>query len=144
MISGHESRLVRILKGAGYRVQAAEGQGVELEESAKHLALVFKPHVVIMDLRLSDEHADDRSGLDLWKDKSFSSARCILYSAYLNQNYKISIDALRQEGVEDVIGKEDDPQNLLNAVERVARKGLWLPKGTLLGVANRLERRNCY
>jgi len=117
------NQVVKILKGAAYHVQAAEGQGVGLEESAKALALAFKPHVVIMDLRLSDEHADDRSGLDLWRDKSFSSARCILYSAYLNQNYKITREALRQDGVEDVIGKEDSPQNLVDAVEKVARKG---------------------
>jgi hypothetical protein len=112
-----------MLQRTGYKVQAADGQGVELEDSAKVLAVAFKPHVVIMDLRLSDEHADDRSGLELWKDKSFSSARCILYSAYLNQNYKITREALRQDGVEDVIGKEDAPQNLIDAVEKVARKG---------------------
>jgi len=112
------SQLVKILKGAAYHVQAAEGQGVQLGKSAEGLASVFKPHVVIMDLRLSDEHADDRSGLDLWKDGSFSSARCILYSAFLNRDYKISIEALRQEGVEDVIGKEQPPQKLLAAVRR--------------------------
>jgi CheY-like chemotaxis protein len=117
------TQVVKMLQRTGYKVQAAEGQGVELEESAKALALTFKPHVVIMDLRLSDEHADDRSGLELWKDRSFSSARCILYSAYLNQNYKITREALRQDGVEDVIGKEDAPQNLIDAVEKVARKG---------------------
>jgi CheY-like chemotaxis protein len=117
------SQVVKMLQRTGYKVQAAEGQGVELEESAKALALAFKPHVVIMDLRLSDEHADDRSGLELWKDRSFSSAHCILYSAYLNQNYKITREALRQNGVEDVIGKEDAPQNLIDAVERAGRKG---------------------
>ena len=123
------SQVVKMLQRTGYKVQAAEGQGVELEESAKAVALVFKPHVVVMDLRLSDEHADDRSGLELWTDRSFSSDRCILYSAYLSQNYRITREALRQEGVEDVIGKEDDPQSLLDAVERVARKGCSCQKG---------------
>jgi CheY-like chemotaxis protein len=116
------SQLLKILLGAKYQVQVAEGQGVELRESAKRLALEFKPHVVIMDLRLADEHADDRSGLDLWKDESFASARCILYSAYLVQNYKITREALLQEGVRDVVGKEDSPQILIDAVERVARE----------------------
>ena len=117
------SQVVKILESAAYKVRAAEGQGVELKESAKKLALTFKPHVVIMDLRLSDEHADDRSGLELWKDPSFSSARCILYSAHLIQNYKITREALQQKGVKDVIGKEDSPQSLVDAVERVAREG---------------------
>jgi CheY-like chemotaxis protein len=117
------SQVVKMLEGVGYRAKAAEGQGVKLKESAKKLALAFKPHVVIMDLRLSDEHADDRSGLELWKDPSFSSARCILYSAHLVQNYKITREAFQQKGVEDVIGKEDSPQSLVDAVERVARKG---------------------
>ena len=116
------NQVTSILRGAGYHVQAAEGQGVELGNSAKTLASIYKPHVVIMDLRLSDEHADDRSGLELWRDTSFSSSRCILYSAYLNQNYRITREALRQAGVEDVIGKEDSPQILIDAVERVARK----------------------
>jgi CheY-like chemotaxis protein len=116
------SQLLKILQGAKYLVRVAEGQGAELRESAKRLALEFKPHAVVMDLRLADEHADDRSGLELWKDESFSSARCILYSAYLIQNYKITREALLQEGVGDVVGKEDSPQVLLDAVERVARE----------------------
>ncbi len=126
------SQAVRILEGAAYKVRAAEGQGVELKESAKKLALTFKPHVVIMDLRLSDEHADDRSGLELWKDQSFSSARCILYSAHLIQNYRITREALQQKGVKDVIGKEDSPQNLVDAVERVARDGCGCANGLSL------------
>jgi len=115
-------QVVKILEWAGYEVKVAEGQGVQLKESAKELAFTFKPHVVTMDLRLSDEHADDRSGLELWKDESFSSARCILYSAYLVQNRKITWEALQQTGVEDVIGKEDSPKSFLDAVERAARK----------------------
>lgn len=116
------SQLLKILKGAKYDVQVAEGQGMDLRESAKSLACAFKPHVVIMDLRLADEHADDRSGFELWRDESFSSARCILYSAYLVQNYRITREALMQEGVRDVVGKEDSPQVLIDAVERIARE----------------------
>ncbi|CAG0960832.1 hypothetical protein ANAEL_00617 [Anaerolineales bacterium] len=126
------SQVVKILQGAGCLAQAAEGQGVELEESAKKLTSVFRPHIVIMDLRLSDEHTDDRSGLDLWKDQSFSSARCILYSAHLNKNYKITQQAFRQDGVEDVIGKEDSPQALVDAVKRVARMGCGCQNGLSL------------
>jgi DNA-binding NarL/FixJ family response regulator len=128
---GTRRQVVRILRTAGCLARAAEGQGVELEKSAKHLARIFKPHVVVMDLRLSDEHADDRSGLDLWMD-NFSSARCILYSAYLNQNYKITREALRQEGIENVIGKEEDPQILVDAVRDAARKGCGCRNGLLL------------
>jgi CheY-like chemotaxis protein len=126
------SQVVKMLEGVGYRAKAAEGQGVKLKESAKKIALAFRPHVVIMDLRLSDEHADDRSGLELWKDQSFSSARCILYSAHLVQNYKITREAFQQKGVEDVIGKEDAPQNLVDAVERVAREGCGCKNGLSL------------
>jgi DNA-binding NarL/FixJ family response regulator len=128
---GTRRQVVRILRAAGCLARAAEGQGVELEKSARNLARIFKPHVVVMDLRLSDEHADDRSGLDLWKD-NFSSARCIVYSAYLNQNYKITRDALRQEGIENVIGKEEDPQILVDAVRDAARKGCGCRNGLLL------------
>lgn len=116
------SQLLKILQGERYLVRVAEGQGTELRESAKNLALEFKPHVVVMDLRLADEHVDDRSGLELWKDESFSSARCILYSSYLVQNYKITREALMQKGVGDVVGKEDSTQVLVDAVERVARE----------------------
>ncbi len=128
---GTRRQVVRILKTAGCIARAAEGQGVELEKSARHLAQLFKPHVVVMDLRLSDEHADDRSGLDLWKD-NFSSARCILYSAYLNRNYKITREAMRQDGIENVIGKEEDPQILVDAVRDAARKGCGCRNGLLL------------
>ena len=128
---GTRRQVVRILRTAGCLARAAEGQGVELEKSATYLARIFKPHVVVMDLRLSDEHADDRSGLDLWKD-NFSSARCILYSAYLNRNYKITREALRQEGIENVIGKEEDPQILVDAVREAARKGCGCRNGLLL------------
>jgi CheY-like chemotaxis protein len=116
-------QLTRILEGVDYHVHAVDGQGVEMQEAAKRIAQVFRPHVVIMDLRLAHEHADDRSGLDLWQDESFSTSRCILYSAYLNRDYKISIEALRHKGVEEVIGKEERPEKLLAAVERVARMG---------------------
>ena len=37
------SQVVKILESAAYKVRAAEGQGVELKESAKKLALTFKP-----------------------------------------------------------------------------------------------------
>lgn len=115
------SQLLKILRSAKYLVREAEGQGAELRESAKSLALEFKPHVVVMDLRLADEHADDRSGLELWKDESFASARCILYSAYLVQNYRITREAWMQ-GVSDVVGKEDSPQVLIDTIERIARE----------------------
>jgi DNA-binding NarL/FixJ family response regulator len=122
------SQLLRILRGAKYLVCVAEGQGAELGISAKRLALEFKPHVVIMDLRLADEHADDRSGLELWKDESFSSARCILYSAYFVQNYRITREAWMQ-GVSDVVGKEDSPQVLIDTIERIARQACGCRKG---------------
>jgi DNA-binding NarL/FixJ family response regulator len=115
-------QLIDLLQTFGFYVKAADGQGVSLEESAKTLATTFRPHVVIMDLRLTDEHADDRSGLELWKDKNFASAKCILYSGFLNTNYRITREALRQNGVEDVVGKEDDPQVLIEAVQKAARK----------------------
>lgn len=127
-----QRQVVEILRGSGVDAQAAEGKGVTLKESAKVLAIAFKPHVVIMDLRLTDEHADDRSGLELWKDERFSSAKCILYSGYLERDYRITREALRQKGVEDVIGKEDDPQILIDAVIKAARRDCGCQNGLSL------------
>ena len=116
-------QLIEILQGSGYRVLAAEGDGMKLQESAKELAISFRPHVVVMDLRLMDHYSDDRSGLELLADKSFSSSRCILYSAYLKQDYRITRLAFRDNHVEDVIGKEQSPQRLIDVIEATARKG---------------------
>jgi CheY-like chemotaxis protein len=118
------TQLVEILSRPGYMVLAAEGQGFVLREEAKRLAGNFKPHVVIMDLRLLHEEYDaDRSGLELLKEECFSSSRCILHSAYLKYDYKVTRDALVEARVADVVGKEEDPRRLINAVDKAAREG---------------------
>ena len=66
-----------------YRVEAAEGSGDSLIESARSIARSLKPHVVIMDLALFGN--SDMKGLELLRGKEFSSARCILVSNYLNE-----------------------------------------------------------
>lgn len=117
-------QLIEILTQPGYKIVAAQGQGPALREDAKRLAASFRPHVVIMDLRLSNElNSSDRSGLELLKEESFSSSRCILHSAYLNVDYTVTIDAFLETRVANVVGKEAPPQKLLDAVEKAARDG---------------------
>lgn len=122
----HKARgqLIEILTKPGFAVRAADGQGPTLQEEAKELAARFRPHVVVMDLRLlDDEYIADRSGLELLKDKSFSSSRCVLHSAYLNHDYKVTREALVEARVANVVGKEESPRRLINAVEKAAREG---------------------
>jgi CheY-like chemotaxis protein len=118
------SQLIEILTRPGFIIQAGDGQGPALLEDAIRLAESFRPHVVVMDLRLLDnEYSADRSGLDLLKEKSFSFSRCILHSAYLNDDYRVTRDALVEERVADVVGKEEPPRRLISAVEKAARDG---------------------
>lgn len=117
------SQLLEVLARPGYIVRAVEGSGPALQENAKKLAASFRPHVVVMDLRLvDDEYSSDRSGLELLKERSFSSSRCVLHSAYLNDDYKVTREALIEARVADVIGKEESPRRLIEAIEQAARK----------------------
>lgn len=117
------SQLIEVLTRPGYIVWAAGGHGPALQEEAKKLATRVRPHVVIMDLRLlDDEYSADRSGLELFKDKSFSSSRCILHSAYLNHDYRVTREALIEARVADVVGKQESPRRLIEAVEKAARE----------------------
>jgi CheY-like chemotaxis protein len=118
------SQLIEVLKRPGYIIEAGQGQGPNLLEDAKIRAALFRPHVVVMDLRLlDDEYSSDRSGLDLLKEKGFSSSRCVLHSAYLNDDYRVTRDALVEARVADVVGKEESPRRLISAVEKAARDG---------------------
>ena len=117
------SQLVEVLTRPGYIVRAAEGNGPVLQEEAKKLADSFRPHVVVMDLRLvDDEYSADRSGLELLKEKSFSSSRCVLHSAYLNIDFRVTREAFIEARVADVIGKEESPRRLIESVEKAARQ----------------------
>ena len=117
-------QLIEILTRPGFTVRAAEGNGPALQENAKELASSFRPHVVVMDLRLvDDEYSADRSGLELLKEKGFSSSRCVLHSAYLSDDYRVTREALVEARVADVVGKEEPPIRLIGAVEKAAREG---------------------
>lgn len=110
--------LQAMLDPLGYRVAVAKGVGRELIGDARQLALSFRPHVVVVDLRLLDEYHDDRSGLGLLRN--LESARSILYSAYLTP--EVIREALQQYHADDWISKRESPQLLLDAIARVAKQ----------------------
>ena len=124
--------LKEILGFSGHRVEAVEGVGPALLANAQDQAKKLRPHVVIMDLRsVDDADLGDRSGLDLLEQSVFSSARCILHSAYL-QDFRITVEAFQKAGVDGVVGKQESPQCLLEAVEGSARKGCACRRGLRL------------
>ena len=72
------------LSRQGYQVCVVKENGVDLLDHAIAQAHAFRPHVAVVDLRLLDDFVDERSGLDLLPD--LQSARCILFSAYLDSD----------------------------------------------------------
>ncbi|MEZ4866654.1 MAG: phosphotransferase [Caldilineaceae bacterium] len=109
--------LATILTKRGYEVHVAQGFGDELVESARALGKRVRPHVAIVDLRLTDDYTDDRSGLELLPD--LKSARCILYSAYLAPD--ILRQARRTEQAVDWVDKQNI-ELLYSAVDEAAQQ----------------------
>lgn len=88
----------------GYEVHTAQGiGGAALRQNAIEVAQTVRPHVAIVDLRLDDEYTDDPTGLKLLPD--LTSARCILYSAYLRPTVLSQVK--RQYSVFDWVDKQD-------------------------------------
>lgn len=88
----------------GYEVHTAQGVGgAALRQDAVELAQKVRPHVAIVDLRLDDEYTDDPTGLLLLP--ALSSARCILYSAYLAPTVLSRVK--RQYNVFDWVDKQE-------------------------------------
>ncbi len=118
----------------GFDVFVAEGFGSALSEQAVALAQRVRPHIAIVDLRLEDDHSDDRSGLALLQ--ALKSARCILYSAYLASD--LLRIAARQPNVDWV-----DKQNyelLYIALDEAARKSSAQQRGVTIHWPNSWQR----
>lgn len=111
--------LRRALESDGYCVSVAEGVGDVLYKNAIRLAQEMRPHVVIVDLRLDDDHdTSDFSGLTLLCQlrKRTTDAGLIVYSGYLNSN----VDrAIRDCGAE-WLDKDDDPEQFREMVAKLA------------------------
>lgn len=114
--------LKKILEYEGYSVMVAEGHGRTLIDNALQISLELRPHVAIVDLRISGPPGldmvmvDDQGGLEFIK--GFRNAHCILRSAYLTST--AAVVALTQAGAFYAIGVEESPQQLLDAVNRAA------------------------
>ncbi len=110
--------LTAMLTRRRYALGVAQGIGQELIADAKSLAQKFRPHVAIVDLRLLDEYADERSGLVLLAE--LASAQCILYSAHLSP--EVMREAEKKYNVKNCISKHEHPQMLLDALAESARE----------------------
>jgi DNA-binding NarL/FixJ family response regulator len=118
------SKLTPVLSSHGFEVFQVEGVNEALYTSALQQASLHRPHVVVMDLRLFDTIPEKKTGLDLWKDEIFSSSntRCILNSAFVEEDFHITRNALLQYKVDDVLSKGDHPSLLIEAIENSGRK----------------------
>jgi DNA-binding NarL/FixJ family response regulator len=105
-----------MLDGDRYEVWTVPGQGHELLEEALKLASNVRPHVAVVDLRLLDSYRYDQSGLKLIQE--LPSARRIVYSAYLGHDVTRNVRDLDS----DWISKEENPAQLVEAIERSARQ----------------------
>lgn len=109
------SRLERGLSDEGYTVCVVGGNSQQLFKSALRAARRFRPHVAIVDLRLTDNaDTSDTSGLDLLKKLKSESqgVKLIAYSAYLNP----TIDRELSDVGATWVDKSDSPQLLKQKV----------------------------
>lgn len=127
LIVDNDARVGRLLKEIleqeRYEVRVAEGTDEALVNSALQISLEFRPHVAIVDLRISGSPAldmlrsTDNRGLELLR--ALSQARCILRSAFLTP--EVTRVALKQYNAFDVVGAQESPERLLNVVEAAAK-----------------------
>ncbi len=109
--------LEEMLATIGYEVQVTPGNGMDLINNAIAIGHTFRPHVVILDLRLLDDYSDETSGLQLLEP--LSSARCILYSAHLTPG--VTRDA-RKFGAHEWLNKADAPEFLLDIINEATSR----------------------
>lgn len=114
-------RWQRILNHHGYRAQTYYLPPKQKLDRCLQEIYLFRPHVVIADMRLEDDdRISDTSGLKLLHRVK---ARCptlpfIIYSAFLDTNrFRLVIN----EGG-TVVGKEEQPNNLLNELRQLSQK----------------------
>lgn len=112
--------LVRGLSAAGYEVFAVVDRKGDLLRASLRAAPRFRPHVAIVDLRLTDDHdTSDTSGLELLvelKNQS-SGLKLIVYSAYLDSTVDREISKIGAAWIE----KSGSPQLLKDTVADLAR-----------------------
>lgn len=111
--------LADLLVRHGYNVVVAEGQGEKLVQDAIDKARRYRCHIAITDLRLEDPlDSPDRSGLDLVT--KITPTATIILATYITPAEVAT--ALRDAGAMNVIGKEEGPKPLLEAIEQVAQR----------------------
>jgi hypothetical protein len=111
--------LQRILQPLGYAVEVTEGEGEALIDQTEGIAIRFRPHVAIVDLRLLDDYStSDQSGLRLLE--VLQSASCILYSAYLTP--EITREAIKRYHATTWISKSESPQRLVAEIGYVSKR----------------------
>ena len=107
------THLEKLLSYLRYSVACAMGEGSLLRDNARKLAQRFRPHTIVVDLRLGDdEDKQDVSGFEMMK--YFKNTPLILYSSYLNMD--IMRQAFKDYNVMDVVKKNDHPHKLEEAV----------------------------
>ena len=107
-----------MLTPENFEVSAPPIGGLHAVEQARALAREHRPHVIILDLRLSSHFTDDRTGLDILE--KLPDTPVILYSNWPT----VEITRLAQARHDDVtcIGKMEPPDELVTAVTRAARR----------------------
>lgn len=113
------TRLERGLRDDGYAVCVVGGNSQKLFKAAVRSAREFRPHVAVVDLRLTDNaDTSDTSGIELLKKLKANSqgVKLIVYSAYLNPTIDREISEIGATWVD----KSDSPQVLKRKVAELA------------------------
>src|SRR5262249_39269932 len=109
--------VIQLLMLWGYQPFVAEGTGQELLENARRMASRGRCHLALVDVRLLDDaDSGDRSGLSLVQQ--LQPTLSIILSGL--GDIQTARTALRTVGAIDFIGKDDDPEDLRQAIERAA------------------------
>jgi DNA-binding NarL/FixJ family response regulator len=104
--------LLEILRPEDYDVKVVPHAKIKVAAAVKAMAQQFRPHVAIVDLRLSNDfNTADKSGLKLLSH--LRSAYCILYTAYLS--FDIMRDVYRH-GLVGARSKGEHPDTLLEDI----------------------------
>ncbi len=110
----------RGLRAAGYAVAVVSGDSFTLHADALAVAQNFRPHVAIVDLRLTDDaDTSDTSGMALLRElkRRCGGIQLIAYSGYLNPSVDHELSTLGVNWVD----KSDAPQVLKERVGELAK-----------------------
>lgn len=129
VVDNHESsrELSRdILRQSGFLVEAASGNGDALVREAFALGEKFRPHVALVDLRVTAPSeldalmTDDETGIQIIGNFTQAGANCILQSAFLTT--EITKQAIKEFGAYDTIKARRPVQELINVVSGAAKE----------------------